>query len=297
MRLPHPLHRTWLLLRDTVYAFFEDNALSRGAALAYYTIFSLAPILLIAIAVAGLVFGHAAAEGAVVRELSGLMGTDSAKVLQSLLEGAFHHRGSGMLATGIGVVTLLVTATGVFAELQSSLNAIWKADPTQFTTTEIIRVRLLSLGLVAALGFLLVVSLIFSAGLRALSDYLDLISTDFTALLRVGSFVFSFLLLSVMFAAIYKILPDRDIAWREVGVGAVVTALLFTAGKYVISLYIGSSAIASSYGSAGSLLVVLVWIYYSVQTFLLGAEFTKVYAEHQRHRRIPRASASRTGAA
>jgi len=278
MRFPHPLHAGWELLRDTLVAFFSDNALSRGAALAYYTVFSLAPVLLIAIAVAGLLFGRAAAEGAVVRELSGLMGRESAQALQSLLTGAFFHRGTGYLATVIGVITLLVTATGVFVEMQTSLNAIWRAEPTGFTPSEIVRARLLSLGLVAALGFLIVVSLIFSAGLHAASDYLNLLSAKWQWLLQAGDFVISFVLLSFVFAAIYKVLPDRRIAWRDVGVGAVVTTVLFNVGKYAISLYIGGSAIASAYGSAGSLIVILVWIYYTVQIFFLGAEFTKVYA-------------------
>lgn len=278
MRIPHPLHLGWLLLRDTVAAFFADNALSRGAALAFYTAFSLAPVLLIAIAVAGAVFGRAAAQGAVVKELSGVMGEESAQALQTLLQGAFHHRGSGLLATVIGGATLLVTATGVFVELQSSLNAIWKAEPAEFTAGQIVRARLLSLGLLAALAFLLIVSLLFSAALHAAGTYFNLITPSFQALLRGAEMVFSFILLTLLFAAIYKVLPDHRIAWRDVGTGAFVTALLFTAGKFGISFYISSSAIATSYGSAGSLIVLMVWIYYSTQTFFFGAEFTKVYA-------------------
>lgn len=294
MRTPRSVRFAWFLLRDTVTEFFNDNAISRGAALAFYTVFALAPVLLIAIAVAGLAFGRAAAQGAVVRELSGLMGKMSAEALQALLRGAFHHPGSGIMATVIGVITLVVTATGVFAELQSSLNAIWKAEPSGFTTTEIVRVRLLSLGLVGALGFLLVVSLVFSAGLRALGAQVQLISEHFQTVLTVGNVIGSFLLLSLIFAAIYKMLPDRRIAWRDVAVGAVVTALLFTAGKFLISLYIGGSAIATSYGSAGSILVLLLWIYYSAEIFFLGAEFTKVFAHYRaehtaqrRRKRVP----------
>ncbi len=278
MRKRRLLHRVWLLLRDTVVEFFNDNALSRGAALAYYTVFALAPILLIAIAAAGLVFGRAAAQGAVVTELSGLMGTESAQALQALLEGAFRHPGSGRLAFFIGIATFLITATGVFVELQTSLNAIWKVEPAGFTTGEILRSRLLSLGLIGALGFLLVVSLLFSAAVHAAGTWLDLITGRAQTILRLGNLVFSFALLVAMFAGIYKVLPDRHIHWSDVGMGSVVTALLFEIGKYAISLYIGSSAIASSYGSAGSVIVVLVWIYYSVQIFLLGAEFTKVWA-------------------
>lgn len=281
MRTPHPLHLGWLLLRDTVAAFFADNALSRGAALAFYTAFSLAPVLLIAIAAAGAVFGRAAAQGAVVKELSGVMGKESAQALQTLLQGAFHHPGSGLLATAIGGTTLLVTATGVFVELQSSLNAIWKAQPAEFTPTEIVRARLLSLGLLAALAFLLIVSLLFSAALHAAGTYFNLITPSYQWMLQALEVVFSFILLTLLFAAIYKVLPDHHIAWRDVGTGALVTALLFTAGKFAISLYISSSAIATSYGSAGSLIVLMVWIYYSTQTFFFGAEFTKVYASRR----------------
>ncbi len=278
MRGMHPLHAAWELSRDTILAFLADNALSRGAALAYYSIFSLAPVLLIAIAVAGLLFGRAAAEGAVVRELSGQMGKESAQALQSLLQGAFFHRGSGYLATVIGVVTLLVTATGVFVEMQSSLNAIWKAEPASFTTMELIRARMLSLTLVAALAFLMVVSMLLSAALHAASTYAILMTPQAQTVLNRLDLIFSFGFLSIIFAAIFKVLPDRWISWRDVAIGAIVTAVLFNIGKYGISFYVGSSAIASAYGSAGSLIVLLVWIYYSAQTFLLGAEFTKVYA-------------------
>jgi membrane protein len=278
MRVPWLLHHAWALLRDTTVEFFNDNALSRGAALAYYTAFSLAPVLLIAIAIAGLVFGHDAARGAVVQELSGVMGQTSAKALQTLLDGAFRHPGSGWLATVLGGVTFLITATGVFVELQYSLDAIWKTEPPAFTTSELVKSRLLSLGILGALAFLLIVSLLFSTALNAAGTYFSLISGHLQAVLMAGNIVISFVLLCLLFAAIYKVLPDRDIAWRDVGVGAVVTAALFSIGKFAISFYIGSSAIATSYGSAGSLIVLLVWIYYSTQIFFFGAEFTKVYA-------------------
>ncbi|HJS85218.1 MAG TPA: YihY/virulence factor BrkB family protein [Acetobacteraceae bacterium] len=279
MRAPRLLHLAWALTRDSVIEFFNDNALSRGAALAYYTAFALAPVLLIAISVAGLAFGREAAQGAVVQELSGVMGEESAQALQTLLTGAFFHRGSGWLATAFGVVTLLITATGVFVELQSSLNAIWKAEPAAFTTSEIVRARLLSLGILAALAFMLIVSLLFSTALHAAGAYFTVVSAHLQTVLIAGNVVVSFVLLTLLFAAIYKVLPDRIIAWRDVGVGAFVTAALFSIGKFAISFYIGSSAIASSYGPAGSLIVLLVWIYYSTQIFFLGAEFTKVYAQ------------------
>ena len=272
------VRQAWGLLSDTVAAFFADNALSRGAAIAYYTVFAIAPVLLIAIAVAGFFFGYSAARGAVVAQLSGLMGRDSAAALQALLQGA-QSRGGGALATAIGLVTLAVTATGVFAELQDSLNAIWKVAPARSVTVEIVRVRLLSLGLVATVGFLLLVSLAASAALQAAGA---LLGSSAGGLLQFINAVVSFVLVTIMFAAIYKVLPDREIAWADVAIGAVATALLFGIGKYLIGLYVGSSAIASTYGSIGSLLVLLLWIYYSVQIFLLGAEFTKTYATLRR---------------
>lgn len=265
------------LVKASVVAFVDDGALSHGAAIAYYTIFSIAPVLLIVIAIAGLVFGRDAAQGAIVDQLSGLMGEQSAEALQSMLKSA-SNTSSGTLATIIGLGTLLVTASGVFGEMQTSLNAIWKAEPRSSTVSRLVRARIVSLGLVMALGFLLMVSLAVSAALTALGTYLHGIFPGIRLLLQIANFVISFTLISVLFAAIYKFLPDTPIAWRDVVIGAVVTALLFTVGKTLIGLYIGSSKVASSYGAAGALIVILLWIYYSAQIFLLGAEFTKCYA-------------------
>jgi len=265
------------LIKASVLAFIADGALSHGAAIAYYTIFSITPVLLIVIAIAGLVFGRDAAQGAIVDQLSGLMGQQSAEALQSMLKSA-SSTSSGTLATIIGVVTLLITASGVFGEMQTSLNAIWKAEPRSSTVSRLVRARIVSLGLVMALGFLLMVSLAVSAALTALGTYLHGIFPGIRLLLQIANFVISFALISVLFAAIYKFLPDTPIAWRDVAIGAVVTALLFTVGKTLIGLYIGSSKVASSYGAAGALIVILLWIYYSAEIFLLGAEFTQCYA-------------------
>ena len=273
------MRQVWPVLKAAVYNFVEDDALSRGASLAFYTIFSIGPVLLIVVAIAGVAYGRDAAEGAIVAQLSGLMGEQSAAVVQSLIESASRARAS-VLATFIGVVTLLVTATGVFTEMQSALNAIWKAPPPDMSTvTRLLRARAAGLGLVAAMGFLLLVSLAISAILAAAGKYLSGRFPDVHAMLILANFLLSFALISAMFAGIYKILPDKRIAWRDVGIGAVATALLFTIGKSLIGLYLGSSAVASSYGAAGSLLITLLWIYYSAQIFLLGAEFTKAYAE------------------
>jgi membrane protein len=265
------------LIGQSVSAFLADGALSHGAAIAYYTIFALAPVLLIAIAIAGLAFGHDAAQGAIVDQLSGLMGQQSAEALQSMLKSAASAHSSA-LATVIGVVTLLVTATGVFSEIQTSLNAIWRAEPRTSAVSRLIRARLVSLGLVLALGFLLTVSLAVSAALAALGTYLNGVFPAISVLLHIANFSISFALMALLFAAIYKFLPDTSIAWRDVGTGAVATSLLLTIGKTLIGLYIGSSQVASSYGAAGALIVILLWVYYSAEIFLLGAEFTKCYA-------------------
>ena len=268
----------WNTLKETFNDYLEDNALSRGAAIAYYTILSIGPVLVICIAIAGLVFGQEAATGAMVGQLRGMMGDQAAELIQTTIKSA-SNKSSGILATIIGLVTLLVTASGVFGEMQSALNAIWKAEP-KGGLSAIVKARAASLGLVATMGFLLLVSLVVSAGLHALGDYLNRFLPGAEVLLQVLNFVISLVMVSLLFAAIYKILPDRQLKWRDVGVGAVATALLFTVGKTLIGLYIGSTAIASSYGAAGALVIVLVWIYYSSQIFLLGAEFTKVWAAH-----------------
>jgi membrane protein len=267
----------WQLLKGTVIAFINDEALSRGAAIAFYTVTSIAPLLLIVIAIAGLVFGEDAAQGAITAQLGSLMGQQTAEVLQSAVANAA-TKSSSVLATIIGLITILVTASGVFVEMQSSLNAIWKAELQGTTLSRLIRARAVSIGLVAALGFLLMVSLLVSAGLTAFGDYLNSVLPFGQLILTALNTVISVGLLSVLFAAIYKVLPDRHLEWADVMVGAVVTAILFTLGKSVIGWYIGSSAVASTYGAAGALMVLLLWVYYSAQIFLIGAEFTKVYA-------------------
>ena len=278
------LTETFKMLKETVLSFIEDEALSRGAAIAFYTATSIAPILLIIVAIAGLAFGRDAAQGAVTDQLTGLMGKQTAEVLQTAMASAA-DKSSGIWATVIGIVTLIATASGVFGEMQSSLNAIWKAKPQGTTLSRLVRARAASLGLVATLGFLLIVSLVISAGLTALGDYLNAILPFGKVVLSALNFVISLVLLSLLFAAIYKVLPDRSLEWSDVIVGAVVTAILFTIGKSLIGWYLGSSAVASTYGAAGGLIVLLLWVYYSVQTFLLGAEFTKVYAHRRGSKR------------
>jgi membrane protein len=269
----------WRLIKDSITGFIEDDALSHGAAMAFYAATSLAPILLIVIALAGLAFGREAAQNAVVEQLTGMLGAESAKMLQTAILSA-SGKSSGLWATLIGAVTLLITASGVFGEMQASLNVIWRVQPEGSTIFRLLRGRAASLGLVAALGFLLIVSLVVSAALTALGGMIDAHFTFGAAVLSVLNAAISFALLTVLFGAIYKVLPDRPLEWYDVWVGAAVTAALFTIGKSLIGWYIGSSAVASSYGAAGALIIVLLWVYYSSQIFLLGAEFTRAYCIH-----------------
>ncbi|WP_419899834.1 YihY/virulence factor BrkB family protein [Roseomonas sp. USHLN139] len=274
------LNRTWWLIRQSVLGFIEDDCLSRGAAIAFYTVTSLAPVLLIAIAIAGTVFGEEAARGAIVGQLGGLMGPAGAEIVQSIILSASNPT-SGLLASAFGLATLLLTASGVFGEIQSSLNLIWRVEVSGDTVSRLLRARAASLGLVATLGFLLLVSLVVSAALTALGTMLDGHLPALALIVRIANTVISFALVALLFAAIYKILPDRRLEWRDVIIGAIATTLLFNLGKTLIGLYLGSSAVGSTYGAAGSAVIVLLWIYYSAQIFLLGAEFTKAWAMHR----------------
>ncbi|TIT20045.1 MAG: YihY/virulence factor BrkB family protein [Mesorhizobium sp.] len=267
----------WRLLRQSVLGFIDDNALSHGAAIAFYATTSLAPILLIVVAIAGMAFGHEAAQLALSAQIAGLMGPQSAELLQATIENA-SQKEAGTLASILGLVTLFVAASGVFGEMQLALNEIWKVKPSGATISRLVRARIASLGLVAALGFLLLVSLVVSAAISALGDVINAYLPFGTIILSAINGIVSFALIALLFAAIYKVLPDRSLQWRDVGLGAVVTGFLFTIGKSLIGWYIGTSAISSSYGAAGALLVVLLWVYYSAEIFLLGAEFTRAYS-------------------
>lgn len=278
----------WELLKGTINGFIEDGALSHGAAMAFFAATSMAPILLIVVAIAGLAFGQEAAQNALAAQLTGLMGQESANMLQNAVKSA-SGKSSGIMATAIGVITLLVTASGVFGEMQTALNVIWKAKPEGSTVSRLVRARAASLGLVAALGFLLMVSLAVSAGITALGGIINAYLPFGTFILSVLNAAFSFALIALLFAAIYKVLPDRRLEWHDVWVGAILTAALFTIGKSLIGWYIGSSAVGSSYGAAGALIVVLLWVYYSSEIFLLGAEFTRAYSQRHGDNRNARA--------
>jgi membrane protein len=251
-----------------------------GAALSYYTVFSLAPLLVIVIGIAGLVFGEEAARGAVVEQLQGLIGDEGAGAINELIDNA-GKTGTGIVATMVGVVTLLVGASGVFVELQDDLDRIWKAPPRVGAgILNFIRARLLTFGMVLAFGFLLLVALVLHAALAAVGEYWGGIFGGTEWLLHLINFLISFGVVTVLFAMIYKILPNLKIEWNDVWSGAVVTAFLFTSGKFLIGLYLGKSAVASSYGAAGAVVILLIWMYYSAQIFLLGAEFTYLFAHH-----------------
>jgi membrane protein len=249
-----------------------------GAALAYYTAFSIAPLLLITISIAGLIFGSEAASGAVVLQLTELVGENGAQAIQAMLKSA-NDTGAGILSTLIGAATLFLGAAGVFVELQNDLNRIWKVDEHPNSGLwRFIRTRLLSFGMVLGIGFLMLVSLILSAAISALGLFVGNWFHEAEVFLQFLNFAISFLVTTMLFAMIYKILPNVKIAWSDVWIGAAVTSLLFSIGKFLIGLYIGKSGISSSFGAAGTFVVLMVWVYYSAQVFLLGAEFTYTYA-------------------
>ena len=267
------------LAKQSVSAWIDDYAPSMGAAISYYTVFSIAPLLIIVIAVAGFVWGREAVQGEIVGQLTGLIGKEGAIGIQALIESA-NQPTQGVVATVISTLVLIVGATTVFAELQSALDRIWQVPqvPKASGIWATLRTRLLSLGFILGLGFLMLVSLVSSAGIAALGGWAKGLLPGWAALLYVINLVFSVGFTTVLFAMIFKLMPQAQVSWRDVWVGAGVTAVLFEIGKTLISLYIGKSSVTSSFAAAGSLVVLLIWVYYSAQIFLLGAEFTWVYA-------------------
>ena len=272
------LKNIWILIKAAASSWVDDYAQSMGAALAYYTMFSIAPLLLIVISIAGLIFGVEAARGEIVGQLQELMGPQGAQAVQGLLE-SVSKPAESITATLIGGILLLIGATTVFGELQSALDRIWRAPKRDRAGIwSLLRSRLLSFGMVMGIGFLLVVSLVVSAALAALGKLWGPWFAEWKTLAQLVNFVVSFAFVTVLFAMIYKYMPRVKVDWADVWTGAGVTALLFTIGKFLIGLYIGKSGITSGFGTAGSLVAVLVWVYYSAQIFLMGAEFTWVYA-------------------
>ena len=290
--------RFYQLARKSVDAWVDDYAPSMGAAISYYTVFSIAPLLIIVIAVAGFVWGREAVQGEIIQQLSGLIGVEGATGVQALIESA-NKPAKGLVATVISVGVLIVGATTVFAELQSAMDRVWDVPPTQKASGiwATLRARLLSLGFILGLGFLLAVSLVISAGVAAFGGWASGLFPGWEALMQVINTVFSLGVATVLFAMIFKLMPQAKVAWRDVWVGAIVTAVLFEVGKTLIGLYIGKSSVTSSFAAAGSLVVLLVWVYYSAQIFLLGAEFTWVYAHEHGTQEAESKAPSATGKA
>jgi membrane protein len=267
------------MVKLTYTDWSNDKAPRMGAALAYYTIFSLAPLLVIAISIAGLVFGAQAVQGQIMGEIQGLIGPDSAKAVQAMIQSA-HKPANSTIASIMWFIVLLIGASGVFTEMQDALNAIWDVDTNAKSGWwNFLKGRFLSFGMVLGIGFLLLVSLVLSAGLTAMSNYLENSVAIPAALLHSLDFLFSVLFITALFGMIFKLLPDAHIPWSDVWVGATITSVLFTIGKFLIGFYIAKSVTASAYGPAGSLVIIVAWIYYSAQLLYFGAEFTHVYSQ------------------
>ena len=294
------IRRIWLLLKITFSQWRQDQASVMAAALAYYTVFSLAPLLIIVIAIAGAVFGEQAAKGELVMQMQGLIGKEGAQLIQTAIENASQLDPSqGPIPTLINIILLLSGASVIFGQLQQSLNRIWKVEPKPGNgLIDFVRQRLLSFSMVLVIAFLLLVSLVISTILVILGNYLRDLVPGFTYLWHLLNFFVSLGIVTLLFAMMFKILPDAKIAWKDVWMGAALTALLFDIGKFLLGLYLGKTSLASAYGAAGSLVIILTWVFYSAQILFLGAEFTQVYvrsggqeiapAEYARH--IPQTS-------
>ena len=267
------------ILKQTFSEWMEDRAPTLGAALAYYTVFSLAPLLIIAISIAGFVFGTEAAQGQIFDQLRGLIGDESGRAVQDMVQSASTRPATGLVSALIGFVALLFGASGVFGQLQTSLNAIWGVQPKPGRgLLGIVQDRILSFGFILVVGFLLLVSLLLTAAIAFVGQWFGGMGPGMEALSQILNSVLSLVVITLLFAMVFKFLPDAKIAWHDVWIGAFITAVLFTVGKFALGLYLGKSGVASTYGAAGSLIVLLVWVYYSSQIVFFGAEFTQVYA-------------------
>jgi membrane protein len=286
------LKETIDVLKQTFSEWMEDQAPTLGAALAYYTVFSLAPLLIISISIAGLVFGKEAAQGQIFDQLRGLLGDESGRAMEVMVQNASAEPATGLVATLLGFVTLLFGASGVFAQLQMSLNTIWGVQPKPGRgILGIIQDRILSFGFILVVGFLLLVSLLLTAAIAFVGHRFGEMVPGMEALAQILNSIFSLAVIALLFAMIFKFLPDAKIAWRDVWIGAFITAALFTLGKFALGLYLGRSGVASSYGAAGSLIVLLLWVFYSSQIVFFGAEFTQVYANRFGSRVAPSGNA------
>jgi membrane protein len=275
------------LLKETFSEWSKDKASRLSAALAYYTVFSLAPLLIIVIAIAGAVFGEEAARGEIVGQIQGLVGRDGAELIETAIENA-NKPATGRFASIISIVVLLFGASGVFAELQDALNTVWEVQPKpERGLINVIRNRFLSFTMVLGVGFLLLVSLVASAALAATVNFFGHLLPGLDFVWQLANLIFSFVVTTVLFGLIYKTLPDVKIGWSDVWIGAAITSVLFSIGRYVLGQYLGNSSFGSTYGAAGSLVVVLAWVYYAAQILFFGAEFTQVYARKYGSQIVP----------
>jgi membrane protein len=299
MKETHRPPRAWPLfspvetlhaVADAARGWNDDNALRLGAALSFYSLLSFPPLLVVTISIAGLLFGRDAAQAGLLRQITQLIGRSGSEMFEQMIR-ASARPGHGLVATAVGLVFVVFGATSVFAELRNALNLIWKVQSTDKSVVRgLLRGRLLALNLVIGTGFLLIVSLVVSAALSALSASVGSHLKGFDQLLLGLDLVVSFGVLALLFALIFKILPDVDLAWRDVALGAAVTSLLFTAGKFAIGAYLGTATVATAYGAAGSLVLLLLWVYYSSQIFFFGAELTRSFAEQRGRGKLPAAT-------
>jgi membrane protein len=293
-----PRKSFWQFLKDTVTQWVEDGPFQLAAALSYYTLFSLAPLLIIAIAIAGFAFGREAAQNQIVETIQGLIGRDSAQAVQQMIQNASNKPGTGVISTFFGVIVLLFGAGGVVGQLQTSLNTIWGVAPKAgLGLWGFVRQRFISFAMVLGIGFLLLVSLVISAFLTALTQIMGTFLGGAAFIAHALDVIVSFAFVTALFAMIYKFLPDARIHWRDVWIGAALTSLLFTVGKFLIGLYLGSSGVTSAYGAASSLVTILLWVYYSSLIFFFGAEFTQVYASQYGSGVVPAENAQSISAA
>ncbi|WP_026734220.1 YihY/virulence factor BrkB family protein [Fischerella sp. PCC 9605] len=281
------LKAVWGLFQETFSEWQKDKASRLAAALAYYTIFSIAPLLIIVIAIAGAVFGEAAASNAIFNQLQGLIGPEGAKVIQNAIANASRPQ-AGTIASLISIVVLIFGATGLFTELQDALNTIWEVQPKPGKAMKnMVRQRFLSFAMILAIGFLLLVSLVISTVLAALINYFQNLLPGVDFLWQFVNFFLGFAITTVLFGLIFKVLPDAKITWKDVLIGAAITSLLFSIGRYALGHYLGNATFGSTYGAAGSIVVILVWVYYAAQILFFGAEFTQVYARRYGSRIVP----------
>jgi membrane protein len=271
---------SWKLLKHTFAAWQRDEAARRGAALAFYSVLSLGPLLLLVLVAAAFIWGRRAAQGQIVTEMAGLVGPEGAAAIQSILKTASENRHGGIVATILGVAMLMFSASGAFGELQHAMNTIWKVPERQGKKLALLlRARFLSFSMVLGTAFLLLISLVLSAAFAALASFLSRQFPILATMMPVTDFVVSLIMITLLFGVIFKYVPDRKIAWRSVWPGAALTAVLFVVGKMLIGLYLSHTGVASSYGAAGSVVIILLWVYYSAQILFFGAEFVHAYDE------------------